>query len=50
MIIPWGLRWNSWRWSLTWTYRFLWRNHPVVVLLAGVGVLSLLWLVVRVAF
>ena len=46
-MIPWGLRWNSWRWSLVWTYRFTWWNHPIVVILAGVGVLSLLWMVVR---
>lgn len=45
-MIPWGLRWNSWRWRQVWVYEKLWRNHPVVVILAGVGVLLLLRMVI----
>ena len=48
MIVPWGLRWNSRKWRQVWTYTFLWKKHPVVVILAGVGVLSLLWLASRI--
>ena len=47
-MTPWGLLWSDWKWRQAWTYSFLWRKHPVVVILAGVGVLSLLWLVVRI--
>ena len=46
-MIPWGLRWNSWKYRQIWVYTFLWRKHPVIVILAGVGVISILWLVVR---
>lgn len=46
-MIPWGFRRYAWRWRQVWVYELLWRNHPVVVILAGVGVLSLLWMLVR---
>ena len=45
-MIPWRLRWNSWKYRQLGVYTFLWRKHPVVVVLAGVGVLALLWLAV----
>ena len=46
-MIPWGLRLTSWRWRQVWIYELLWQKHPVVVILAGVGVLFLLWIGIR---
>ena len=44
-MIPCGLRWRAWLAGQTWIYSKLWENHPAIVILAAIGVLSLLALV-----
>ena len=43
-MIPWRLRWEAWIWGRVWIYKKLWREHWGVVILAGIGVLFLLYL------
>lgn len=41
-MIPWALRWRAWVWGKAWEYQKLWRDHPLVVVMAMAGVLLLL--------